>query len=128
MPEAVEQHGAAALKGLPYGDKTQLEGEETYGTGVVDDLHSAPLSQPQMPGQEDFVPPKPEPVQPVDSGLGFALNDILTAPTERPNEPITAGQRPAAVMPSQTIQSLIDAGNGTPDLQGLLNLVHGLGL
>src|ERR1051326_7045486 len=93
-----DEHGAAAMRGLPYGDKTQLEDQQTYGTGMQSTFQplQSPVNTPAPQPEWDagWQPPKEDKSQDipnVDPATGMNYDEVLQAPTDRPFESVDAG-------------------------------------
>src|ERR1051326_5259534 len=123
-----DEHGAAAMRGLPYGDKTQLEDQQTYGTGMQSTFQplQSPVNTPAPQPEWDagWQPPKEDKSQDipnVDPATGMNYDEVLQAPTDRPFESVDAGlvgAKPPKV--SQTLSQMAQVSDA-PDVRALLN-------
>src|ERR1051326_2715290 len=130
-----DEHGAAAMRGLPYGDKTQLEDQQTYGTGMQSTFQplQSPVNTPAPQPEWDagWQPPKEDKSQDipnVDPATGMNYDEDLQAPTDRPFESVDAGlvgAKPPKV--SQTLSQMAQVSDA-PDVRALLNAALQLGM
>jgi|ERR1051326_5186720 hypothetical protein len=130
-----DEHGAAAMRGLPYGDKTQLEDQQTYGTGMQSTFQplQSPVNTPAPQPEWDagWQPPKEDKSQDipnVDPATGMNYDEVLQAPTDRPFESVDAGlvgAKPPKV--SQTLSQMAQVSDA-PDVRALLNAALQLGM
>src|ERR1051326_7985853 len=130
-----DEHGAAAMRGLPYGDKTQLEDQQTYGTGMQSTFQplQSPVNTPAPQPEWDagWQPPtddKSQDIPNVDPATGMNYDEVLQAPTDRPFESVDAGlvgAKPPKV--SQTLSQMAQVSDA-PDVRALLNAALQLGM
>src|ERR1051326_5550121 len=130
-----DEHGAAAMRGLPYGDKTQLEDQQTYGTGMQSTFQplQSPVNTPAPQPEWDagWQPPKEDKSQDipnVDPATGMNYDEVLRSPTDRPFESVDAGlvgAKPPKV--SQTLSQMAQVSDA-PDVRALLNAALQLGM
>jgi len=120
-------------RGDTYGQNTARQAfTEAANAGMPAYQLQPPAPMPPPPQARQVQPRKPMPVNnaTLPDGTTLDLNEVLFAPTERPNEPVTAGLggQPSNAPVSSILQRGIDAGFSTPGMREMLMRARAYGL